>query len=258
MYRDVLDLHEFYRDRLGLVAQRLLRRRLRQMWPDLAGQSIMGFGYAGPLLKAYEEQTDYRFLVMPAAQGVMAWPDHGKKRAVILAHEHELPFEDASLDRIILCHAVECSTQLPVLMQEIWRVLAGQGRLMVIAPNRRGFWARGEHTPFGHGVPFSMGQLVNLLHQQNFVPERSAKAVFIPPLRQRFLLSTAPAFEEFGERWFEALAGLNLVEASKQVFAGIKPQREAQRTGRPVLVPTTAAPRPASARTSRRHYGHAP
>ncbi len=250
MYRDVTELHDFYRDRLGLVVQRLLRRRLRQMWPDLTGQTLMGFGYAAPLLKAYEDQTARRFLVMPAAQGVMAWPETGKGRAVTLAHEHELPFEDASVDRIILCHAVECSTQLDTLMQEIWRVLAGQGRLMVIAPNRRGVWARSDHTPFGHGVPFSTGQLVNLLYKQNFVPERTAKAVFIPPLRQRFLLSTAPAFEEFGERWFEALAGLNMVEASKQVFAGIKPQREAQRTGRPVLVPNKGHARPASALTS--------
>ena len=247
MYRDVLELHEFYRDRLGLVVQRLLRRRLRQMWPDLSGQTLMGFGYAGPLLKAYEEQNTRRFLVMPAAQGVMAWPEKGKPGAVTLAHEHELPFEDASVDRIILCHAMECSTQLSALMEEIWRVMAGQGRLMLIAPNRRGFWARSDHTPFGHGVPFSTGQMVNLLHKQNFVAERTAKAVFIPPLRQRFLLSTAPAFEEFGERWFDAFAGLNLVEASKQVFAGIKPQREAQRTGRPVLVPSAATPRPASA-----------
>ncbi len=78
MYRDVTELHDFYRDRLGLVVQRLLRRRLRQMWPDLTGQTLMGFGYAAPLLKAYEEQTAHRFLVMPAAQGVMAGPKPAK------------------------------------------------------------------------------------------------------------------------------------------------------------------------------------
>jgi SAM-dependent methyltransferase len=253
MYRDVVDLNGFYRDRLGLVVQRMLRRRLRQMWPDVSGMTVMGYGYAGPLLKAFEEQTRHRFLAMPAAQGVIAWPENGKPSAVALVSETELPFEDASIDRIILCHAVECSTQLKPMMDEMWRVLAGQGRIMVIAPNRRGIWARSENTPFGHGVPFSTGQLVSTLRESGFVPERSARAVFIPPVRQRFLLSAAAAWEEFGERWFEPLAGVNLVEASKQVFAGVKPQQqEAKRVRKPVLVPLPAGSRPALGSTSLR------
>ena len=46
---------------------------------------------------------------------------------------------------------------------EIWRVLSGNGRLLVIAPNRRGIWARFEHTPFGHGRPYTSSQLYRLL-----------------------------------------------------------------------------------------------
>ncbi|MBV6632011.1 MAG: methyltransferase domain-containing protein [Alphaproteobacteria bacterium] len=244
MYRDVIDLNNFYQDRLGQVVQRLLRRRLRQMWPDLSGMNLLGFGYAGPLLQAFEEDAAAKFLAMPAPQGVMAWPGEGTPGGVALVHEGELPFEDASIDRIVLCHAVECSTKPDALMREVWRVLAGQGRLMVIAPNRAGVWARSETTPFGYGVPFSTGQLVHLLRDHNFAPERTAKAVFIPPVRRRFLLSAAPAWEEFGERWFEPLAGVNFVECSKQVFAGLKPQREAQRIKRPVLVPVPANGRP--------------
>lgn len=249
MYRDVIELHDFYRDRLGRVVQRLMRRRLRQMWPDVSGQRVMGFGYAGPLLKAFEDQTTQRFLVMPASQGVMKWPRQSKLNSAILAHEHHLPFEDASIDRIILCHAVECSTQPEPLMDEIWRVLSGQGRLMVVAPNRTGFWARADHTPFGHGVPYSVGQLVSLLRHHDFVPERTAKAVFIPPVKQRLLLSGAMAWEEFGERWFEALAGVNMIEASKQVFAGIRRQREGAKVAtRPVMIPGHGRPVPG--------YGH--
>lgn len=249
MYRDVIDLQSFYRDRLGLVVQKLLRRRLRQMWPDVTGLGIMGYGYVGPLLKAFEEQAARRFMVMPALQGVVPWPERGRGGAVVMAHETELPFEDASIDRIILCHAVECAGNLNGLMREIWRVLAGPGRLMVVAPNRRGIWARAENTPFGHGVPFSTGQLVTLLRGNGFVPERTARAVYVPPVRQRFLLSAAPAWEEFGERWFEPLGGLNMVEASKQVFAQIRPQAQAQqlrqRIQRPVLSPVPVGPRPA-------------
>jgi hypothetical protein len=91
----------------------------------------------------------------------------------------------------------------------------------VVAPNRRGIWARIDRTPFGHGSPYSPSQLKHTLRENMFVPERSARALFIPPVRSRFLLGSAPAWEEIGERWFKAFAGVYLVEASKQIYAGV-------------------------------------
>ena len=44
-------LEDFYDSRIGQVARRLIARRLRLMWPDLTGQRVLGFGYAGPYLK---------------------------------------------------------------------------------------------------------------------------------------------------------------------------------------------------------------
>ncbi len=36
MHTDISDLYEFYRTSLGRAAQRMLRRRLRALWPNLA------------------------------------------------------------------------------------------------------------------------------------------------------------------------------------------------------------------------------
>ncbi|HLJ21155.1 MAG TPA: methyltransferase type 11, partial [Stellaceae bacterium] len=44
MYTDVVDLRDFYATRLGQVARRLLRRRIRLMWPDLSGMRVLGVG----------------------------------------------------------------------------------------------------------------------------------------------------------------------------------------------------------------------
>ena len=49
-------------------------------------------------------------------------------------------------------------------------MLAPGGRLVIVVPNRRGVWARFEHTPFGNGRPFSRGQLTSLLREANFTP----------------------------------------------------------------------------------------
>jgi len=48
MHRDVVDLREFYQTSLGQVALRQVKRRIREFWPDLTGQSVLGLGYPGP------------------------------------------------------------------------------------------------------------------------------------------------------------------------------------------------------------------
>src|ERR1700730_3343236 len=104
---------------------------------------------------------------MPPPQGVLPWPLDAAN-AVALAAEGELPLQDSSLDRVLLVHSLEYSEQVRALLKEVWRVLAGGGRLMVVVPNRRGIWARMDSTPFGHGRPYSRSQIMQLLRETWF------------------------------------------------------------------------------------------
>ena len=222
MYRDVVDLREFYQSSLGQVALRQVRRRIREFWPDLTGQSVLGIGYATPYLKPFIGEAARVTAVMPAAQGVVFWPTDGRG-LVTLAEESSLPFDDLSFDRVIIVHAVEGTEHTRQMLREVWRVLAGGGRLLIVAANRSGLWSRTERTPFGHGSPYSTSQLNLMLRDHLFVPERSARALYVPPVNSRFLLSTAPAWERLGDRWFSTFAGVNLVEATKQIYAASSP-----------------------------------
>jgi SAM-dependent methyltransferase len=222
MYRDVVDLREFYQSSLGQVALRQVRRRIREFWPDLTGQSVLGIGYATPYLKPFIGEAVRVTAVMPAAQGVVFWPRDGKG-LVTLAEESSLPFDDLSFDRVIIVHAIEGTEHTRQMLREVWRVLAGGGRLLIVAANRSGLWSRTERTPFGHGSPYSISQLNLMLRDHLFVPERSARALYVPPVSSRFLLSTAPAWERLGDRWFSTFAGVNLVEATKQIYAASGP-----------------------------------
>jgi hypothetical protein len=105
------------------------------------------------------------------------------------------------------------------MLKEIWRVLAGGGRLLIVVPNRRGIWARLDRTPFGSGRPYTMSQLSQLLRDEQFTPVRSDAALFIPPAKSRVMLRSAPAWERIGRRWFPTFAGVLLVEATKQIYA---------------------------------------
>ena len=233
MRQDVVDLRDFYATRLGQVAHRMIRRRVRALWPDTAGMSFLGLGYATPYLRPFRDSAERVVAAMPASQGVLHWPTKGPG-LVCLSEEEELPFEDASFDRIIMVHALETSEHGRGLLREAWRVLAANGRLLTVVPNRRGIWARLERTPFGHGHPYSPPQLNRLLRDTMFTPMQSKAALYIPPSRRRAVLSAAPAVENIGGRWLPALAGVLLVEAGKQIYGvSAKPARRRRR----ILVP---------------------
>jgi SAM-dependent methyltransferase len=218
MYRDVVDLREFYQTSLGQVALRQVKKRIREIWPDLTGQSVLGIGYAVPYLRPFIGEAERVIAAMPATQGVIFWPPEGPGLTA-LSEEANLPFDDLTFDRVLVVHGLEPTENSRQMLREIWRVLAGGGRMMIVAANRSGLWSMTERTPFGHGSPYSASQLNHMLRDNLFVPERTAGALYIPPVRSRFWLSTAPAWERLGGRWFSTFAGVTMVEATKQLYA---------------------------------------
>ncbi len=218
MALDVVDLRDFYLTSLGQVARRMIRRAVRRVWPDLRGMRLLGIGYSTPFLSAIAQETERTVAAMPASLGVLGWPA-GERNLVSLVDEGELPFADYSIDRVLLVHALETSDEVGPMLKEVWRVLAGGGRLLVVAPNRRGIWARLDRTPFGSGRPYTMSQLSQLLRDELFTPVASDAALFIPPSRKGMILRAAPAWERIGNRWFPTFAGVVLVEATKQIYA---------------------------------------
>jgi SAM-dependent methyltransferase len=219
MWNDAVALKTFYSSCLGKIARRMIARRVRQIWPDVHAMNVLGLGYATPFLSAFRSEAERVIAFMPARQGVVHWPSEGRG-LVALADETRLPLPDCSIDRLLLVHALECAENTRPMMRELWRVLADGGRMLVVVPNRRGLWAHFEHTPFGHGRPYSPGQLSQSLTDTMFAPYQTAAALFIPPVRSRMLLSAAPALEQIGQRWFAGFAGVIVAEAIKEIYAG--------------------------------------
>jgi len=245
MWSDVAYLRDFYETMLGQMAARVIRRRIREMWPDLKGQRVLGIGYATPYLRGFRTEAERVLAVMPAAQGVLRWPSEGPGR-VALADEAELPFADNSIDRVILIHALEASEQRRQMLREIWRILPGDGRLLAIVPNRRGIWARLERTPFGYGHPFTHRQLSRLLRENMFNPIKSSAALFVPPSAWRMTIVAAPAWEKLGSSWFQTFSGVILIEAAKEIYAA-SPVR-AKPARRPIFAPAGNGAVPAGGR----------
>lgn len=218
MRPDVVDLREFYHGPIGRVARNLVRQEIRRIWPNLDRQSVLGLGYATPYLATYRGEAERVIALMPAQQGISRWPEH-EANLVALSEEQDLPLPDASIDRVLMVHALENTENTRALLREVWRVLGPGGRLLAVVPNRRGLWSRFERTPFGQGRPYSQGQLSRLLREALFQPTERTAALYLPPFRSRLLLRTAPIWERMGRCFGSTVAGVLLVEADKQVYA---------------------------------------
>jgi SAM-dependent methyltransferase len=227
---------EFYGTRQGLVAASLLRDRLSGVWPSLTGMRVLGIGYTGPYLRLWRDGADRCIALAPDQLGPVRWPV-GAANLSLTAEEDALPFADLSLDRVLLVHGLEAAEHARRLLREVWRVLRDDGRLLVVAPNRRGMWAHMESTPFGQGQPYSSGQIDRLLQTSLFTVTRRDTALYLPPTRWKLMLRGAALWEGAGRRLVPRFAGVTLTEAGKDLYGAVPAQGLRRR--RTVLVGST-------------------
>jgi SAM-dependent methyltransferase len=216
---------EFYRTARGAIAAQMVRERLCALWPNLAGQSVLGLGFAGPYLRIWREHAGRCIAATPAQSGVPHWP----AALACSIDEEQLPFADLSVDRILLVHGLENAENARRMLREVWRVLKDDGRLLVVAPNRVGIWAQVESTPFGQGQPYSQRQISRLLAASLFRVERRDTALYLPPTRLRLVLRSARLFERVGRGVAPKFAGVTITEAVKDVYAAMPKDAVARR-----------------------------
>ncbi|MBI1954074.1 MAG: methyltransferase domain-containing protein [Proteobacteria bacterium] len=213
---DISEIQHFYQTPLGRAVHYHLFKQIQSFWPTFkAHQNILGIGYTQPYLDYYLKDDITLMVMMFPQQGVTFWPT--PLNLTFLAEEKEIPLPDQSIDFILIVHGFEFIENTTKSLREIWRVLKPEGRLLVITPNRRGLWARSDHTPFGYGQPYTMTQLSKCLKQSLFIPLKYSRSLYFPPLRGK--LSLAYAFEKIGAYCLQKFSGVVCIEATKQVYA---------------------------------------
>lgn len=230
MYRSVYDLKMFYNSPAGEMASRAIGARIRNLWPQTKGLQVLGCGYALPFLHPFMGEADNVIAMMPKGQGAHHWP-RDSKNIVFLSDEEYIPLPNCSMDRILIVHHLECCENLQGTLRECWRVLKPNGALMVVVPSRTGFWARSDWSPFGQGSPFTYSQLSFYLRDNLFVRERYVGALYTPPIQWNIIMRSSALIEYIGRHALPFMAGVHIIEASKQLYAGV----DKTGTGTPVL-----------------------
>ena len=223
---DLRGLSGFYESPMGERTRRLILRRLREIWPNTRGRRLLGYGFTQPYLSGFLGEAERCIAALPAALSPgTSWPDG--KTLTTLVEEDALPFPDAFFDLVLVVHGLEEAEGLRPLLRQLWRVLAPEGRLLIVAPNRASLWAQLERSPFGHGRPFSRSELDALLRGAMFVPEQWQRALYAPPVGIGALARSGTGWERFGVRFLPGLGGVHVVEVSKSMYVPATPTASA-------------------------------
>ena len=233
MQLDATELAAFYETPIGLAARRAILRRVKLIWPEVRDRRVLGLGFTVPYLRPWLAEAERIISFMPAQQGVLVWPP--ERNLCTLGDETALPFPDAFFDRILVVHGLEGAESVRPLLRQLWRSLAPEGRILIVAPNRASLWAQLVYSPFALGRPYHRIELSELLKAAMFEPQRWDRALCAPPVQSRRLLGTGKSWESVGRRVWPALAGVHLVEASKSLVAPLRQRARAR--GERVLAP---------------------
>ncbi len=224
MHLDVLDLRNFYyRSALGRSAQSVMREELKILWPNVGSETVVGFGFAAPLLRPFLNEARRVISLMPGPQGVMPWPA-GQPNISVLCEETLWPLQTGQVDKLLVLHGLETCENPTALLDECWRVLHPGGKAIFMVPNRSGLWSGSDSTPFGYGRPYSLRQLDAQLRRHKFVPERSVSTLYQPPSHKRLWRKFAGFMEKTGHKVpLLAPGGVLITEVSKQMHAPVGP-----------------------------------
>ena len=222
MRLDAIELEEFYSGtELGRTTKELINRVLEAKIDTDSGSLTVGFGFACPFLenKLKESENKDILLLMPSEQGVISWPKNSKSVSA-LVDEVSWPVNTSSADLILVSHGLEVSDNQDLLLQEARRVLKDSGKLVILVPNRTGFWARSDSTPFGYGKPYSLSQLTSLLRKNQFQIDCITPNLYGFPAKGGYWLKSLFLWEKLGRKLNSLfLGGLLVVEARKDVYA---------------------------------------
>jgi SAM-dependent methyltransferase len=224
MWIDAERLSHFYQTKLGNMVQQQVIAGIAGLWPTVKGDVVVGYGYCAPYLRLFDGEAERILQLMPAPQGASHWPK-GKPNLTALVEEFAWPLRDKSVDRLILCHALEFSYDAEALLQECWRVLSDHGELLIIVPNRRSAWAQTTSTPLGFGTPYTGHQLYDVLENAGFAPQKPKYCLYAPPSNRVLNLRLSAAFEKYGPMFSKKWGGMLLFPAKKQIYA-LTPRRQ--------------------------------
>lgn len=134
-----------------------------------------------------------------------------------------LPFATASVDLVVLAHALEFHEHPHQLLREVERVLIPEGQVVIVGFNPFSLWGlrRGlPSCPAGapwNGRYMSLPRIKDWLALLSFEIDRGHFGRYAPPFRSSTWLSRCAWMEKAGDRWWPVAGAVYAIRAVKRV-----------------------------------------
>lgn len=170
-----------------------------------------------------------------AAEASRAEGSAGVQRAAVALHcdFDALPFDSASLDLVVLPHALELARDPHLALREVERVLVPEGRVVIVGFNPTSLWGARQalgrlrrglgpgkkqdlYLP-GGGEFLRYRRLRDWLRLLSFEVEAGRFGCYRPPVRSQTWLSRFEWAERAGDRWWPVFGAVYFVVAVKRV-----------------------------------------
>ncbi len=168
---------------------------------------------------------------LPGPQPQAGEPPTARARAALVTDSSALPFPAASLDLVVLPHALELSADPHTTLREVERVLVPEGRLVISGLNPASLWAwrqRRVHVyrRMGLGARLFLpdaGEFIGYrrlrdwLRLLSFEVETGRFGCYRPAVESEDWLRRFEWLDTAGERWWPILGAVYFVVAVKRV-----------------------------------------
>ena len=214
----IIGLHEWLQTPPGRYLLAWERQQLSEAVADVFGFHALQLGL--PELDALaSNRMPHRWLANPAlAPG-----------ASVVADFSALPFSAATLDLVVLPHALELSNDPHAALREVERVLVPEGRAVICGFNPLSLWGLRQHRArwyrrLGAGGSFlPQDELIGYLRLRDwlrllgFEVEVARFGCYRPALHSQGWLTRFDWMDRAGARWWPILGAVYFVVAVKKV-----------------------------------------
>lgn len=214
-------IEKFYSTSLGEFVLQNICHALESMI-DKAGHKNQTCVLSASAFSYIKKFSNMKRLSLQAYHEQETWPSEGKGHYV-LADRKQWPYRAEDVDYVVLIHDLEFAEDPDIYLREAWRVLKGEGRLIIVFPNRSGKWARFDNTPFGMGYPYTLEQMDKLLSSAHFSIDKVEPRLFNAPVNPESYIGnlSRKTIEKIG-LYCLLQPGVYVVCASKHIYAPTK------------------------------------
>ena len=218
MYQDFNNLSDFYKTNIGRSLKNLISEKIKK-YVFLYDHEHVGFvGFSEPYSDLLKNKKIKVFNFFPAKLGISK--NNPKENSLNILHDEEqLPAEDLFFNHLVGVHYIENTSNLKKTLRELWRVLAPEGKIYLIIPNKKSSWSMSATSPFSSGFGFSKKQISDLLEENFYDIQFIDRLVYFPPWKLKILSNHYLLFEKLGSYFWRFFNGVYLCVAKKRIYS---------------------------------------